>query len=263
MTEDIAIVRFAVDQSQVRLRELTGHDERSVGGAATRDALALLNRLIVNRDGKSIGAEDLVAADRDRLLVTIYQRAFGDRIQDTLTCTQCHNPFDIHFFLSDLVGSVQQPAQAGRIKMIGANLFESAEGVRFRLPRGRDEQRLAELPTDQAEAALLQCCQVQDSSSPSAVELQELLSDVAPLVDLELNALCPECSQSQSLHFDIQSYLLNALAGERQRLAFEIHRLALAYGWDLDEILLLTRSERRYFVELIENEAVRGRRIGT
>jgi len=48
--------------------------------------------------------------------------------------------------------------------------------------------------------------------------------------------------------------LLGALVSERRRLLSDINCIAGAYSWSLDEILSLTRSDRRQLVELIENE---------
>ncbi len=70
--------------------------------------------------------------------------------------------------------------------------------------------------------------------------LQELLHQAAPLLELELTASGAECGHPNAVQFDIQSYLLGALLGERRRLMTEIHRLATAYGWFLDEILSLS-----------------------
>ena len=88
------------------------------------------------------------------------------------------------------------------------------------------------------------------------VGFEELLEQVAPLIDLELVARCPECNHAQTLQFDIQSYVLGSIAGERRRLLVEINRIARTYSWSLDEILSLSRTDRRLLVELIENDRV-------
>jgi hypothetical protein len=56
-------------------------------------------------------------------------------------------------------------------------------------------------------------------------------------------------------------YLLRALAYEKQFLIHEVHRIALAYGWGYDEILSLTREDRRGFVRLIETDFAARRRV--
>jgi len=262
---DSVSLRFVPGQPRVRLRELTSAEERSVAGTTTDDALFLLDALVFAPPGEPAPprAHDLVASDRDRLLVAIYRRNFGDKIENTLTCELCDHPFDIDFSLGGLAMSLETPGST-RVRPLGQNQFETAEGLRFRLPTGRDERAIAALPASEAENALLRCCTVGDAMAPAPAEaagLQELLAEVAPLIDLDLDARCPECGRTHSLQFDIQSYLLGALLGERRRLAQEMHLIAIAYGWGLQEILSLGRHERRQFVELISNEnAVSSRR---
>lgn len=247
MIAEAVSLRFAA-ATVVRLRELTGRDERAVSGAATADAIALLDALLEGVPGR---AADLTASDRDRLLAAVYSMAFGDTIQSTLTCQSCDSPFELDFSLRQLTDSLG--GDAGDWVTVGDRIFQTPEGARFRLPTGRDELAIAGLSEAEAEDALLERC-VQDGWPGGAAAFQDELDRLAPLLDLELTAPCAECGHSHTVRFDIQSYLLGALLGEGHRLATEIHRLASAYGWGLEEILSLTRSERRQLAALIENE---------
>ncbi len=78
------------------------------------------------------------------------------------------------------------------------------------------------------------------------------MAEVGPILDLDLEATCPECGARQAIHFDICAHLLGALASERLWLAHEVHTIASAYGWSLAEILGLPREDRRVYVRLIE-----------
>jgi hypothetical protein len=129
------------------------------------------------------------------------------------------------------------------------------------VPTGRDELDAADFEQNEAESLLLNRCAEGGAWPGGAGAFQEMLDEVAPLIDLELTASCAECGYPHTIQFDIQSYLLGALLGERNRLIKEIHRVATAYGWCLDDILSLTRSERRQLVELIENEISRHGRL--
>lgn len=259
-------LRFAPEHAFVRLRELTGADERAVAGTSTDDALRLLDALLVASPDTPAPprADDFVAADRDRLLVAVYRDAFGDRIENTLACARCGHPFDLHFSLAELASTLDRgSSHVPQVRAVGAGRFETDDGMRFRLPTGRDERAIAALPAEEAERGLLHRCLLDPSTPPvDAAALEELLAEVAPLIDFELDARCPECQRVHALPFDIQSYLLGALLAERPRLHQEIHRLALAYGWSLNEILSLRRRERRQFVELIDSDtAARWRRF--
>jgi hypothetical protein len=242
MRTDRIPLRFAADTRIARLRDLTGRDELAVSGASTADAIDLLSALL-----EEPPAADLVAADRDRLLAVVYERAFGDRIESTLTCAKCGQPFDLFFSLRQLVESIEtRGAAAGRWKALGDGRFEGADGVSVRIPTGHDELAVAGLPPEEVESFL----------RTRAEGGEELLEEVAPLLDLELLASCAECRHVHTIQFDIQTYLLGAIVAERRRLLAEINRIAVAYGWALDEILSLSRADRRMFVELIENERV-------
>lgn len=254
-------LRFAPSGCRVSLHEPTGREERQVSGACTRDAIQLIDAILVapEDEGSSLRAEDLVAADRDRILAELYRRAFGDRIQGTLRCEVCDSRFDIDFSLKELAATVEQGPPKRDYAAVGANLFEAPGGWRFRIPTGRQECAVAALDREQAEKALFEECIPETGIRPQMAELQTALDEVAPLLEFDLRASCPECAQVHLVPFDIQTYLLRSLLNEQGRLIGETHRLAAAYGWSLDEILSLTRTERRRMVELAENEISRSR----
>ncbi len=252
-------LRFAGAGRVAYLRALTGQDEFAVSGVGTDCAIDLLETLLEKPpalEPEPILATDLLAADRDRMLAAVYARAFGDRIESTLTCASCSQPFDLHFSLRALIESINERTAKAEWKAVGNGIFEGPKGLRLRLPTGQDELAVIGLPVDEGEEILWQRCSAGSNLSSSRNELEDLLEEIAPLLDLELLARCVECNFIHKIGFDIQSYLLSAIVAERRRLLFEINCLASAYTWSLDEILSLTRSDRRQLVQLIENEHV-------
>jgi hypothetical protein len=251
-------LRFAGPGRVARLRDLTGRDEFAVSGASTANAIDFLASLLepeTTCDAGPVRAIELTAADRDALLAAVYKNAFGDRIESTLTCVRCDQPFDLYFSLNRLIESISEP-RTGQWKPLGDGRFEAENGATFRLPTGADELAVAGLAPEEVESLLLSRCTEGGEWPEGRAALEELLDRVAPLLDLELLASCAECNFTHTIQFDIQSYMLGALMAERRRLLSEINRIARAYSWSLDEILSLTRSDRRKFVELIENEYV-------
>jgi len=241
------------------LRALCGFDEESIDGTDTLAAIRLLDRLLIEGPPGAIGpgsAAELVSADRDRLLAALYLRTYGSRIQGTVACVRCGEPFDLDFPLQQLLDTLPQPGTAGPAHG-GDGLFALPDGRRFRMPTGEDELAVWHLPPDQAEQALLARCVVEGDPSIDSQAFQEAMLQAAPLLDVEIDTRCPECGQEQSIHFDIQSYLLSALRSEQLARAQEVHRLATAYGWSLSDILSLPRSRRRTHVALIEAEFTR------
>lgn len=252
-------LRFVGSGLKARLRELTGRDEYRVLGTNTANAINLLSSLLEDSalgEGTQLEAADLVASDRDRLLAAVYERAFGDRIESTLTCARCCQPFDLDFSLDRVIKAIDEGTTSDEWQSLGDGRFENSTGVRFRLPTGRDELELAGLASGAVESSLLQRCAEESNWCAGRTAFEELLERVAPLLDLELVAPCAECGHVHTIQFDVQTYVLGAIMAERRRLLTEINRLARAYSWSLEEILSLRRSDRRQFVELIENEYV-------
>lgn len=255
MSVDQASLRLTGDPSPVRLRELTGFDEQSISGVDTATAINLLDRLLVRAPGSSaeeFNAAKLTASQRDRLLAAVYERNFGPRIESTLRCTLCGELFDLTFSLENLLAALSASASSSFADVRPDGTFSFPNGVRFRLPTGEDEMAVAGLSPEDAERELLERCVIEPENIVDLEAVQQAMEEVAPILDLDLDAQCPECGGKQSVHFDVQFYLLRALEQERKQMAREVHRLAIAYGWSLNEILGLFRSQRRAFVELIE-----------
>jgi hypothetical protein len=247
----------------VVLRDLCGEDEEAIEATDTAQAIALLDRLLVTTPGAALGpgqAHTLTASDRDRLLATIFQAEFGTRIDCTLQCEICGEPFDIDFQLLELMAS------------LGASLGEAPEtlspdrpdrrdgvvrledGRRLRLPRGEDELAVHGLPPDLAGTELLTRCLVEGEAGPDDPAVLDALERAAPIIDAELEATCPECGAGALAHFDLQHYLLTAIAQQAPARIGEIHLLAKTYGWSLAEILALRHSRRRAFAMAIERD---------
>lgn len=229
----------------VWIRELCGFDEQAVERPDTRSAVVLLDRVVV----EGPGADLLPAADRDRLLAAVFRATYGGRVESTVRCAGCGEPFDVEFSLDELIAAREARTDTP-LEPDGS--FRLADGRRIRSPTGDDERAVAGLPLEEAAAELLRRAVVEGPTGDAGA-VDAALEEVAPLLDAELELTCPECGFAQAATWDIQSYLLSALAQERPQLAREIHVLATAYGWALGEILALPRSRRRAHTELAES----------
>lgn len=241
------------------LHPLRGADEEAVTAVDTRAAITLLDRLLADVPGTGCRpgeAAALAASDRDRLLAAVYADAYGSRITGTVTCRTCAQAFDLSFTLDALLAHRDReppPDDAALSEEDDPGAYRLPSGLRFRLPTGADELAVAALPADEQPAALLTRI-APEAGAEQASTVEEALEAVAPLLDLDLAATCPECSAEQTVPFDVQRYLLERLRGEWQARGAEIHRIASAYRWGLGPILDLTRRRRRDFVQLIEAE---------
>ncbi len=86
------------------------------------------------------------------------------------------------------------------------------------------------------------------------VRVQEKMAQVAPVLNLTMQAHCPECDNDQEVLFDIQTFFLTRLKQERLQLTKDIHLIARCYHWSADVILDLPRKLRRQYAAMIESE---------
>jgi len=251
-------LNFVNGSSWACVREIIGFDEQSVNGTGILSTIRLLDLLLVDGPGTNVGpgyAVNLTSADRDRLLAAIYVRIYGSRVESTVNCKNCEKSFDIDFSLIQLLDSFNSgEANTTQIEQKQGGLFKLPNGCCFRLPTGEDECAVLGMTPEDAESELLKRCILEGDPTGEKESLQDIMQALAPLMDLNMDADCPECNEQQLIHFDIQHFLLSSLKQERQQLAYEVHRLAGAYGWGLNEILELPRSVRRTYVDLVESE---------
>ncbi len=245
---------FTAGWPQAWLRELTGIEEQSVAGTHVAEAIALIDRLLVPGHRADAAAHTLVSADRDRLLAAVYQATYGDRIKSTLECAACEAPYDMDFSLAGFVGHTYASTTIPTATRQADGSYVLDSGLHLRLPTGTDE--LAVMGQDEATAIaqLLTRCLLQGDLKAAEAEAQEVLAAVAPMLQTEMAASCPECGHGMSVLFDMQTYLLQSLLQDQERLSWEVHRLATAYSWSLQEILQLPRSMRKRYTALIESE---------
>ena len=243
---------WAIPGGWVEFRPLTGRDERSVTDVGLLDALALIDRLNGGHPGAMVkpgAAATLTAAARDRALAGLYAQNYGDAIASSPLCAACGVRYDLFFSLADMLN-------AHPVELSADDIYRTQDGARFRLPTGEDELAVFTMGPEAARDELLYRCAVDDNVDLDAVEAA--MEAAAPLLNTEVEAICPECAARQRARFDMGTYLLRRVLRDKERLPSEIHMLALVYGWGYDDILSLTRAERRRHLALIESSARNG-----
>lgn len=234
----------------VYLRGICGADEMAVEETDTKNLINLLESLMeegvrVNK----IHATQIVTADRDRLLATLYTSLFGSRVQSTLSCKNCDQKFDLDFSLDELLSHYQPtPGQASE-----SGAYECEPGISFRLPTGEDELLIDGYPREEAEMRLLERCLLKGNPVTDNEKVQLKMAEMAPVLNMEMQAICPECSQVQQVQFDMQSFFLTRLVQDRPGLIHEIHNIATQYHWSQQEILKLPRILRKQYSSLIQS----------
>lgn len=254
-------VRLGSENGRTRrvafLREPSGRDEMLLEGDGPMCATALLDCVLVDVPGAAAGtgqAWKLPLGERDRLIAALHARCFGDRIECVVTCRACGESFEASFSLSALLANVEsERAQPGSVRGPDAdNQYTLPDGSRFRLPTAEDERAVAAFAPEEGAVELLRRCTSHRGATTTDEDIQRAMESLSPALDRELTLRCAGCGTMQVIRFDVISFFTSALRRERALLAREIHCLAAAYHWPLDDILGLPRSVRREQVSLIE-----------
>ena len=270
------------------LREPCARDELACADTRPVTASYLLERLLLKSSSATISPDSvwtMTLSDRDRLIAALHQHCFGDSIQAVVTCASCQQRFELGFSLQDLLDEMgrrtreahRRLCEQGKLegeralsKVTGdgevaaqwSALYALGDGLRFRAPATGDERDLSE-QVDPRQSWIIERCLVGEAEpgvghkleQAQVQALEQALDQLAPILSVELSAECRECHATQTAHFDMAGYFLEALVRERPLVVREIHCLARAYGWNHSEILGLPRSLRQAYVALIVGES--------
>ncbi len=253
----IAPVHYVNGQQALILRELAGEDELSVTGVSTANAIALIQQLTPEVNNANFEAKYLVATDRDLILAMIYEQTYGSEIQGTTDCSGCGELYDYDFRLDEIREQIEANHHPQSLRFNEHLVFVETDSMEIRLLNGEDELSIYGRDADTATQLLLdRCCP--DFDEEKEVDIERIFASLLPLMQLDMESVCPECQTTQRLQFDIQHYLLTRLLQEQTHLQYEIHRIASAYRWRPDEILAVPRRIRKRYVAFIEQDMERG-----
>jgi hypothetical protein len=225
-------------------------------------------------------ARDLLVGDRQYLLLKLREATFGGRIEATVRCPWpgCGAKVDVDFAVADVpVAPLAEPGPLYALELPPEAAFEAEDGSRhrevgFRLPTGADQEALAAAldgPGDEAEALalLLERCvrsigpfdpaggeRVRGLSARARLEIERRMEELAPAVELTMEARCPECERQFWLPFELQDFFFGELRIGQDLLYRELHYLAYHYHWSEAEILGMPREKRRRYIEILADE---------
>jgi hypothetical protein len=235
----------------VYLRSLNGADEMAVENTDTKNLIRLLESLMQPAAaGNKVNAAQIVTADRDRLLALLYISMYGTKVESTLSCAACGQKFDLDFSLDELLRHYQ-PDVAG---VTDNGSYQLEPGISFRLPNGEDEIFIDGFKGADAEKQLLERCLLEGNAETDNEKVQQKMAELAPVLSMEMQAVCPECGNEQQVQFDMQSFFLTKLKQEKPGLIREIHSIASQYHWSQQEILNLPRNLRKQYAALIQQD---------
>ncbi|MFE3175994.1 hypothetical protein ACFXPA_10815 [Amycolatopsis sp. NPDC059090] len=216
--------------------------EAAHGLGAVRRALALA--VAGGAEPGEVG--DLAVGRRDEFLLALRERCFGTAFPCLVSCPSCGEELELELSSRDL-----RPSQVDAAAIVAVDGYE----VEFRAVTSRD---LLEV---HSRRALLERCvvtarmgdqEVERSELPDAVlgALPDALAAGDPQADVRIDLDCAVCGHRWASPFDIAVYLWTELEACARRLLYDVHALALAYGWSEAEVLAVSPGRRRRYLEL-------------
>ncbi|MCP3868840.1 MAG: hypothetical protein GY703_12225 [Gammaproteobacteria bacterium] len=200
----------------------------------------------------------LPLAQRDRMLLDIRSRLFGDLCTCTDRCPHCAVVSEFEFSIHDLLEQTKDQEKAE----ILVHLEDYK--VAIKAPTSLDvEQVLSSSKTDVTRtSALLSRCIVSVTRAGAAVSADQLpealteplvqaMVEAQELADIRFGLTCGECGTGWSAPFDITRFLWDEIDYLARRLLHEVHRLASVYGWTDRDILLIPLRRRAFYLECI------------
>jgi hypothetical protein len=193
---------------------------------------------------------DLTIGERDARLVRLRVQMFGASAGGTSGCPQCGEQVEFSLDTRTLADTGELAETAQEIEIDGAC-------VRFRLPTSRDLADAVAAPDhSRGVRRLIERCVIEprlpEELSDDVVEaLSDAMAKADPQAEIIISLGCPNCGECWELLFDIAHFFWNEIAGQAQRLVYEIDALARAYGWTEREILSLPAQRRRTYLEVL------------
>jgi hypothetical protein len=234
---------------------LLGAWERGLRELPACRPLALLTTAYPQTDPSELA--ELSLGRRDGELLALRESLFGREVAALAVCPGCGERLDLTFSTETLRDTTVGEPEATRL-----SLQAGGYDISFRPLNTLD---LAAVRGDDPAAdrrRLFACCLLQASLADrpcTADELPEVvvgavadrLAEADPRADLRLGLACPECEHRWEAALDLASFIWDEVDAWAPRLLREVHLIAGAYGWSEADILALSPTRRRLYLELI------------
>jgi len=193
---------------------------------------------------------------RNQALARLHQECFGPQLQGWMKCAQCGEKLE---FVLDSRALIERHRDADPEPIV----FKDRA---FRLPTSRDLSLVAaESDTKFAAFRLADLCRIDAADSPvrnnaipgewTGEELEQLaarMSEADPLAEISLFFECPTCKSQSEESLDLATFFWAELEAFARRLLYEVHLLAVSYGWTEDEILSLSDTRRSIYLQMVQ-----------
>jgi hypothetical protein len=206
---------------------------------------------------------ELAVGDRASLLLHLRKLMLGDKMQCEVMCTACREAMSLELTVSSLLQYAEDcPKEEYSAKIDGFDL-------KLRPVNGNDQEGMLLLSLEKNKPNtkdttlefadyIARNCIV--SSTPTLpeylspefiIQVSSKLEDIDPLAHIVLFMTCPSCNHCFKTTFLPEDYIFMEMFTGLAQLEQEIHLLAFYYHWSKKEIMSISTSERKRYVELI------------
>jgi hypothetical protein len=193
----------------------------------------------------------------DQQLLHLREETFGGCLNGITTCPACGEKLEMSLNIGDLyLNSEGQPSSF-------LTLEQNGYSIRFRLPNGSDLLALErEANSNRDRMRLLGRCilsawretaEILPADLPDEIvtAIAARMAEADPQADILISLQCPQCAHTWRAPLEISSFFWSELDAWAGQLLREVHAFALAYGWNEAEILSLSPTRRRIYLEMI------------
>jgi len=228
--------------------------------------MQILECCISNREEAKLDSSffgNLEIGKRTEYLLTLASLSNSSKINLNLRCSnlECQRQMEITIPLLEIT-QLQQQSENQKTEIAIAT-----EKLSLRKPTGNDQKLWLEQHfPDEGSATLAMVQSLLVSEQPSTFKqvysqekdwiemLNQVMEEIDPLVNFNLQVNCPYCGSENLQDFDLGAWALQQLYGVQQQLIATIHRLASHYHWSESEILAIPPGRRSCYLALIDRE---------
>lgn len=235
-----------------------------MGQTPGKRVLFLLQNIFPDIDPENL--EKLSIGRRDSLLMELYEILFGPETTGIMECPNCGEKLEIILPIGEFRGgnSIFQSITCDPVLdpdhfIVNQNGWE----IDFRLPNSWDLEAIEEeRDTDTARTILLRRCILKACYHAEEIPFDQISFEMKsyivekmahedPLVNIQIPLSCPFCNNQWEPVFDIIPFFWNELSVWAERILYEVHILASAYGWCEADILSMDPRRRKNYLEMI------------
>lgn len=189
---------------------------------------------------------------RNRRLLDLHARLFGDELELTSRCPQCAATVQFNSRCCELTADAPDGIFSTELLEIDGRVIE------FRLPEASDVALLAlDGNEDDFARRLAHRCIV---SSVAGGELPDGVLDAIsrrmealdPLALVSFSLECPDCSVLWAAPLDVEHLVWTKVKAAVERLLLDVDALARAYGWTERDVFALSETRRAAYLQLAE-----------